>query len=457
MTRLGWVRRATALSLLAAGLVGCGGTITYGSSTPTSKPLPPGLVYTPTEPPSTPPLGTTPGTLLAFDAKTGAPLWQGQAPMADMGQPVVAGGMVFVQGTYGAPPLVLAAFDARNGDLAWRASIPGVCGGFPIFTAFASSIVLTPGCAPAAGPPGAQWVVNGLDTRTGRQLWTAQGGEPAVGSGPVVVLVQSPTNDFRVRGLDPLTGRQLWEAQLTSTNIPPLVNGQIALVQQYGCPTSTNPPDIKASTCPGPGQARSFVSRLDPVTGSQLWQAGFGQGGQLRRLLLGDVAVFSVDVETPPPPGQPVAAPPPGAIGALDPADGKELWRQTVSTGLSLPALAVPGTVYVEQMTPSSSAKQCPNSRLDALDSKSGTLRWRLDNLQACEMTVDADGLAVVLVLTTFSGTKIVVLDPATGTELWEKPMATSGWYPLVHAGVSGGVVYVAASGHFVAPSPGGG
>ncbi len=452
---MGCLRRATALSLLAAGLVGCGGTITFGSSTPTPQRQPPGSIYVPSEPPLTPPAGTTRGTLLAFDAKTGDPLWQAQAPMADMGQPVVADGMVFIQGGYGGPPIVLAAFNARSGPLTWRASIPAVCGGFPVFTAFGSGIVLTPGCRQAAGPPGVQWVVNGLDPKTGRQLWTAQGGEPAVGSGAVVVLVRSPTDQIRVRGLDPLTGLQLWEAQLTSTNIPPLANGQVALVQQYGCPTSANPPDVTASSCPGPGQARSFVSRLDPSNGSQLWRAGFGQGGQLRRLLLGDVAVFSVNVELPPPPGQPPSEGPlPGAIGALDTATGAELWRQTVSTEMSVPALAVPGTVYVEQIKPSNAPKQCPTTRLDALDSKSGTLRWRLDNLQACEMTVDSDGQAVVVVLTTFSGTKIVVLDVATGTEVWEKPMVTAGLYPLVHAGVSGGVVYVAASGHFVAPSP---
>jgi outer membrane protein assembly factor BamB len=451
MAKLSRLRRATTLSLLAAGLAGCGGTITVGSSTPTPQGQPPGSINMPSEAPLTPPAGTTPGTLLAFDGKTGDPVWQSQAPLADLGQPVVADGMVFVQVGYGGSPIMLAAFNPRNGDLTWRTAIPLVCGE----TSMGSAILLIVSCMRTAGPPTMQALVHGLDPKTGRELWTAVGVAAAAGSGTVLLIVQSPSGDFKVRGLDPVTGQQLWEAKVTTTNIPPLMKGQVALVQQYGCPTSANPPDVTPSSCPGPGQARSFVSRLDPATGSQLWQAGFGQGGQLHRLLLGDVAVFSVDVETPPPPGQPPsAAPPPGAIGALDPATGTELWRQTVSTGLSLPALAVPGTVYVEQMTPSSAPRQCPTSRLDALDSKSGTLRWRLDNLQACGITVDADGHAVVLVLRTFSATKIVVLDAATGAELWEKPMATSGLYPLVHATLSGGVVFVAVSGHFVAPSP---
>src|SRR5260370_36883378 len=120
MSRVGCLRRATALSLPAAGLVGCGGTITFGSSTPTPQRQPPGSIYMPAEPPLTPPAGTTRGTLLAFDAKTGDPLWQAQAPMADMGQPVVADGMVFVQGGHGGQSIVLAPFADINGDLACR-------------------------------------------------------------------------------------------------------------------------------------------------------------------------------------------------------------------------------------------------------------------------------------------------------------------------------------------------
>jgi len=451
MPGLRTLRGVLALSLIATGLVGCSGTITYGSSTPNPHGPSPGIAQVPSEPPLTPPPGTTPGTLLAFDARTGAPLWQSQAPMAEMGLPVISSGMVFVQGGYGGPRSVLAAFNARNGDLIWRAGSPAVCG----VESIGPAILLVDSCQQAAAPPGIVKILRALDPKTRRELWTVEGGAAMAGSAAVLVIVVSAAGESKLRGLDPLTGQQLWEAKLTITNVPPLVNGQVALVQQYGCPTATNPPDVTARSCAGPGLARSFVSRIDPATGSQLWQAGFGPGSQLHRLLLGDVAAFSIDVELPPAPGQPPSeAPPPGAIGALDPATGAELWRQSVTTASSFPALAVPGTVYVEQFKPPSAQKQCPSARLDALESKSGTLRWRLDNLQACQLSVDSDGRAVVVVLTTFSGTKIVVLDAATGTELWDKPMVNSGLYELVHATVSGGVVYVAASGHYIAPSP---
>jgi outer membrane protein assembly factor BamB len=371
--------------------------------------------------------------------------------MADMGQPVVDGGVALVQGGYGGPGVMLAAFKARTGDLTWRGGGPYGCGE----TLVGPQIVLVTLCQHAAGPPGMQRVVRALELSTGRVLWTQEAVAAGSGSGAVILIVQAPTGDFNLRGLDPLSGNPLWDAKVAVTNIPPLVNGQVALVQQYGCPTETNPNDVSARNCSGPGQARSFVSRIDPATGSQLWQAGFGQGGQVHRLLLGDVAVFSANVELPPTPGQPPPqGPAQGSIGALDLATGAELWRQSVTSVSSIPLLAAPGTVYLEQITPSSARNQCPSTRLDALESKSGVLRWRLDNLQVCETTADSDGKTVVVVLMSFSGSKVLVLDAATGTELWEKSYATSGPYPLVHASVSGGTVYVAASGHFPIPLP---
>jgi outer membrane protein assembly factor BamB len=444
------VGRGVALLVLVAGLVGCGGTIYYGSSSPSPSPIKPSSTASiPSVLPSPPP-GTTAGTLMAFDAKTGVSLWQSQAPMAAMDQPVVSGGLVFVVGGYGRSPSVLAAFKAMNGDLIWRAPVPFACG-FPNTVAVGPAIVVTSGCAQAMGPPfSGQSMVHGVEPKTGRELWTAPGIAAVAGSGTALVIVQAPSGDFKVRGLDPLTGHQLWEARLTVTNIPPLVNGRVALVEGYGCPTSSPSLDIKGSNCTGPGQAGVFVSSLDPATGSQLWQVRFGQGSQLRRLLLGDVAVFSFDVETPPAPGQPPQAGPSAErLGALDLATGSELWRQTVTPEAVTPVLAAPGTVFIEQVH-YVGGQQC-TTRLDALDSKSGTLTWRLDNLQFCQATVAVDGPTTVLVLASLSTTRIVVLDTATGTKLWEKPIATPGPYPLVSASVSNGVVYVAASGRFIA------
>ena len=449
------MRRVAALLLLVGELAGCGGTIYYGSSSPSPRSqIEPSSSAIQAELPSPPP-GSTPGTLMAFDAKTGASLWQSQAPMSATTLLTVSGGLVFVVGGYGGPSGVIAAFEAQKGDLIWRAPTPGPCG-FENTVAVGSGVVLTTSCTPPARPPfSGQSIVHGVDPKTGRELWTAEGIAAVAGPSVAMVIVQGPSGGFKVRGLDLATGQQIWEAKPTVTNIPPDVNGRVALVVGYGCPTESPAADIKPSNCTGPGQAGSFVSSLDPATGSQRWQILFGPGSQIRRrLLLGDVAVYLVAVETPPSPGNPPPAEPgPERLGALDLATGNELWRQTVAPETVTPIGAVAGTVFLEHVQ--ATTQQCM-TRIDALDSRSGTLRWRLDNLPFCQANVAAEGSTTVLLLASQTEAKLMVADTATGTKVWEKPITIASPYPLVSASVSGGVVYVAASGRFTAPTNGG-
>ena len=77
-----------------------------------------------------------------------------------------------------------------------------------------------------------------------------------------------------------------------------------------------------------------------------------------------------------------------------------------------------------------------------------------MDDMQVCLLDVAADAQTTALMLSTASATKIVVLNTATGAELWEAPMATTGPYRLAHATVSGAVVYAAVSGKFILPPP---
>ncbi len=319
-------------------------------------------------------------------------LWQASVPMAAISQPVVSGGIVFIQGGYDcrSTASVLAAFDTRTGNQMWEAPTTAnrygysLCGSESAPTV-GSGIALTNASAQVQGPPfGGPSFVFGLDPRTGRTLWSVQGEEPAAGAGVAMVLVQAPRGGFNVRALDPMTGRQEWEAIVHTVNIAPSVNRQVILVQEYGCPTSSSPQDIDPSHCSGPGQGGSFASSLDPATGRRLWQVGFGPGSQVNRTpLLSDVT-----------------------------------------------------------------------TRLDALDSKTGVLRWRMDNLQVCGLDVAADAQTTVLMLSTASATKILVLNTATGADFWEAPVATTGPYRLAHATVSGGVVYAAVSGKFILPPP---
>lgn len=445
-----------ALLVLVVGLAGCGGTIYYGSPSPSPRfpTAASGSAAIPIELPSPPP-GSTPGMLMALNAKTGDELWESQAPMSAMNQLVVSGGVVFVVGGYGGPTGVIAAYAPQNGDLIWRAPTPGPCG-FGNTVAVGSGVVLTTGCAQAARPPiPGQSIVHGVEPKTGRELWTAEGIAAVADSAIVMVIVQTSSGEFKVRGLDPATGHQIWEAKPTVTNLPPAVSDRVALVVGYGCPTVPSSADIKPSNCTGEGQAGSFVSSLDLATGSQRWQILFGPGSQVRRrLLVGDVAVYVVAVETPPAPGKPPPAEPgPERLGALDLTTGNELWRQTVAPETVTPIGAVAGTVFLEHLQ--ATTQQCTTG-IDALDSRSGTLRWRLDNLPFCQANVAVEGSITVFVLASLTAAKLMVVDTATGTRLWEKPMTIPSPYPLVSASISRGVVYVGVSGRFAAPSNGG-
>ncbi len=456
-------RRVLALGLLAMALQACGGTITFGRSLSNAYPATQARSGAPPSQAIPSPVpGTTAGFLLALDGRTGSMLWQSSVPMAAISQPVVSGGIVFIQGGYDcrSTASVLAAIDTKTGNRMWEAPTTANRYGYSLCgSEFAptvgSGIALTNAFVQFQQPPfaGTSFVF-GLDLKTGRTLWKVQGEEPAAGAGAALVLVQAPSGGFNVHAHDPMTGEKKWEATVHTANIAPSVNGQVILVQENGCPTASSPQDIDPSHCSGPGQESSFVSSLDPATGRRLWQVGFGPGSQVNRTpLLGDVAVFTFIVETPPTPGQPPPEGPlPGAIRALDPATGAELWRQGLSAQAAVPILAVPGTVFVQESA-GGGAQPC-TTRLDALDSKTGVLRWRMDNLRVCGLDVAADAQTTVLILSTASATKIVVLNTATGAELWGAPMATTGPYRLAHATVSGGVVYAAVSGKFILPPP---
>ena len=441
LTRL---RPVLALVLLAAVLTACGGTIYFGRSSPNSDrasdarggngPLLGQQI------PSPPP-GTTAGSLIALDSRTGNRLWQTPVPMGAVSQPVVANGLVFVQGGYDCRSTAsgLAAFDAKDGKSMWEAPTTAnrygfsMCGSeFP--PRVGAGIALTVGTGQTGSASGARPVVHGLDPKTARELWTTEGEEPAAAPGTVIILVaSSPASSvYKVRGLNPLTGAQQWEAGVTASNLTPLIAGETAVV-------------------PGTDPNGDYVSAVDITNGALRWQLHFTHDQQFGGLVLGDVAVYSVNVYSQPMNGQ---GPDSGRIVAVDVATGQELWRQTVTPGVGGPALAVPRAVYVMQVE-GRSTQRC-SSELAALDSRSGLLKWRYNDSGCPNYWGDlaGDGSTTAIVLGAGSGTKIAVLDMGTGSKLWEKPIATSGPYPLVQIAVAGGVVYMAVSGRFIAPPP---
>ncbi len=432
------VRLFAGLALLLLGLAACAPPASYG--TPSGSD---GV----TSPPSnfrsgTPPPGTTAGSLVALDAKTGRVLWHVQAPMAAISAPVVSQGLVFVQGGYDCriPTGVLAAFQGRDGALLWQAPTAPSHAGFSLCSSESPPAAMLGVVMVAAAPQGSEVVIRGLDPKSGRELWTTSGSGPTSSSGPLLTFVQFLSGRAALQGLDPLSGRQRWLAKLNSAGPPIAVNSQSALVSgSYG-------------------QYGAQVSLIDLATGDVQWQYPIGDGA-VATVALSDVAVVSFR----PLPTPPQFAATDQSLIALDGVTGKQLWRHDkIQSSSPLPLFSIPGSVFAEQLPNPPDPNHCTFS-IQALDSRSGAVRWTRSNIPGC---ADAfypgfatDASTSVLMYPAGSATKIVALDATAGTTLWERQLPQSPMCnpstpqcALVKATIAGGVVYVAASGQFIYP-----
>jgi outer membrane protein assembly factor BamB len=150
----------------------------------------------------------------------------------------------------------------------------------------------------------------------------------------------------------------------------------------------------------------------------------------------------------------------------LDGVTGKQLWRRDKIVSVSpMPLFSTPGTVYLEQLPNPPSPSQCSFS-IQALDSRSGTVRWTQSNIPGCADPFypgfATDASTSVLMYPIASATKIVALDATTGTKYWQQQLPQSAicnavmcQSALAKATIAGGIVYVAISGRFVYPQGG--
>src|SRR5438093_1841847 len=108
--------------------------------------------------------GSSPGTLLALDAQTGAELWRADAPTAGLSMPVAMEGQVFIAGGnhINSDQGKLAAFDAASGKLQWQASSLGFLFGTAINEPRVNQGVVV--VRQSSG-------IVGLDAKTGQELW----------------------------------------------------------------------------------------------------------------------------------------------------------------------------------------------------------------------------------------------------------------------------------------------
>lgn len=381
---------------------------------------------------------------MALDAKTGRVLWQVQAPMAAISAPAVSQGLIFVQGGYDCrnPSGVLAAFRARDGAPLWQTATAASHAGFSLCTSESPPAAM-PGVVVAVGAPeGLVPVIRGLDPQAARELWTASGEGPTSSSGPLLLFVRFPSGRSTLQGLDSLTGRQRWLANLESAGPPIAVNGQSALVSgAYG-------------------QYGAQVSAVDLATGNVAWQQQVGEGA-VGTIAFSDVAVVSFTPLASPAQSAPTIR----SLIALDGATGKRLWRHDdmVLTG-PIPLASTPGTVYVGRLPYPPGPNGCSFS-IQALDSKTGSVRWSQSNIPGCPDAFypgfATDASTSVLMSPSGSATKIVALNATTGTKLCEQQLPQSAMCSAapcqsapVKAAIAGGVVYVAISGRFIYPLP---
>jgi outer membrane protein assembly factor BamB len=110
-------------------------------------------------------------------------------------------------------------------------------------------------------------------------------------------------------------------------------------------------------------------------------------------------------------------------LAALDPVTGQERWRHTIkpqenaTAGLDSIPLVADGVVYLSAVTTDPLVTgQSPtlHSLVEALDSRTGSVRWTAALLHATSTPVLADGRVVVL-----SGNELVALDPTDGAVKW--------------------------------------
>jgi outer membrane protein assembly factor BamB len=202
----------------------------------------------------------TMGAVRAFDAQTGARVWESQTPFADRGNEssLYGGGIAFDNGRIYATNGVgfVAALDASNGGIAWQVRPGGPLRGAPTVANNAVYVISQDN------------QIYSLDESNGSTNWSQAASleiagvfgsaSPAVGQGTVVAGFSSgELNAYRYEN-----GRQVWQDTLQRTSIrtsvsslsdvdadPVIDNGQVFAV----------------------GQGGRMVA-LDLITGQRLWE-----------------------------------------------------------------------------------------------------------------------------------------------------------------------------------------
>jgi outer membrane protein assembly factor BamB len=265
-------------------------------------------------------LGGGDGRMHAFDASTGASLWDGP-PQGGfyVDSAAAAHGLVFGSSIF----KTLRAYDAESGDVVWsdracsagvRAS-PTVVGDTLYLSCFTGTLFA-------------------LDTRTGRVLWRAGkhccvfDQSPAVDGGRVFQM----RTDDTLTAYDAATGSEIWSQPAFSVGTVAAVHGMV-FYDDY--------PNVVA---------------LDGATGATLWESPVSPSGGFASPAVADGRVFVIGAQ----------------LMALDQTTGDIVWTAPASSQWG-PSVAN-GVVYASSLS----------GEWDAFDETDGSLLWSVTLGSGC-------------------------------------------------------------------------
>jgi outer membrane protein assembly factor BamB len=255
--------------------------------------------------------------MYAFDAATGATLWVGPAQASFFVDSAATGhGLVFANSLYG----TLLAYDAETGAIVWTSSL----------TEVRASPTLHNRNLYIASFDG---TLTALDAETGTPKWSAAGGCCVFDQAPVVAggRVFQMRTDHTLTAYDANTGRQLWSTPAFSVGTLAAAYGMlffnsypnvVALDQATGAQIWTAPVVTAATTgAPAIADGMVFVTQsqlwaLDAATGAVVWSAPAASGWGP---VVANGVVYASSLS--------------GEWDAFDERTGSLLWSVTVGSG----------------------------------------------------------------------------------------------------------------------------
>jgi outer membrane protein assembly factor BamB len=406
---------AAGLACLAATLTACPSTI--NGHTRRSGPSGPWGDRPVTESPSDP-RGDRPATgaatdtaaLLALDPRTGEPLRRTELPMTMVSGPVISGNEVLVEGNNacfgpGAKPTpsVMAAVDTATGRLTWRRPLSAVsCQGVydPIVGGQSAVVSATPSCGVVtrtATTTGVNCpVLTVFDVNSGDPLWRSTA-SVLFGSGDAFVAV---TQDG-ITDLDAASGSPRWAVRpsygaIAGSTVNSQLSGETGSAA-VGLLLTTLPHGKIATADLEQPAANTVVTGVDLASGDSRWHSAFYHEHLHDPLTAdGDVAAVLVHHD----------------LSVLDAWSGRPLWQHTYPGETGVTGAA--GVIYVNQVV------RRRNS-LVAVDARTGTRRWRTNDLGDCVFAAPDNGVVIVKDDTILSSPRLHAIDPDSGQVLWTR------------------------------------